>query len=825
MSKLTKFFKHPVMFFEDAAKNKKNLKEGKPKIFVVGFSTWKTYLRMYFSDYDLIFLPKDIKKSQFNAQYRKDILSLKKSCQVFIWGFKAPEYILEFLKNEKISTKFVEDGFVRSIALGATKTPPMSLCLDSQAPYFDARHQTDIEDLLNNYFLTEDQVFLAKKKLQEFVGSGVSKYNDSPDIDSVRLYGRKTKKRVLVIGQVEDDASIQYGCEKKIDNNELVRLAYKENPDAEIIYKPHPDVLSGHRKHLSNPEDVSNICKIVRDHVSLPSSFSTIDHVYTITSLAGLEAAFRGIKVTTVGAPFYSCWGITDSRQVVERRKRKLELYELFYISYYVYPKYFDTKNGEEKSLEYVIDEVRKKDKITVDKKKEEQGTTVFFNCNLDVSGYSKNILRNIFSTAIKNCVIKTGDFRTCVNEIVIKDKNEVYSFLLNVTALPGAGALSFPKGVVPFEYQGGLSNGSVLEHFLNVSFYKYNNDFLSLYHHYENSDKKTLRSTAVYGLKAGVYSEYVVSCAVDYLFTNFHKVSVQDKQLLLKKLYRIFGTKGPMESVLNLYFTNRGKLTTEILVTCVGVLCEAGEYSKALKLAADIHEHNPSLWKEKRILAVSWLLYSSGYIVEQWAQVDAQNFDLLQSNIAGFERYVLDKNIAVVGNSPCELKSLKGGEIDSSEKVMRFNSAVTSYPHYLDYGRKTDILVINPRYYESERNYKNDLDYIILSDANPFLTPGLSFKVDELKKFSKYVCLIPGKIDTFLVNKVEGSPSSGLKMMYWLYLLKGKLDQRNVYGFSMLDQAYGMATSYSTNKPKYLGTIHNWDKEHSFFCKLLTNK
>src|SRR5690554_2006062 len=100
------------MFFEDAQKNKK-LKEGKPKIFVVGFSTWKTYLRMYFSEYDLIFLPKDIKKSQFNSQYRKQIVSLKDSCQVFIWGFKAPEYILEFLREEKISTKFVEDGFVR----------------------------------------------------------------------------------------------------------------------------------------------------------------------------------------------------------------------------------------------------------------------------------------------------------------------------------------------------------------------------------------------------------------------------------------------------------------------------------------------------------------------------------------------------------------------------------------------------------------------------------------------------------------------------------------------------------------------------------------
>ena len=277
------------MFFEDAQKNKK-IKEGKPKIFVVGFSTWKTYLRMYFSEYDLIFLPKDIKKNQFNSQYRKQIVSLKDSCQVFIWGFKAPEYILEFLREEKISTKFVEDGFVRSVQLGATKAPPMSLCLDSKTPYFDATRPSELEDLLGSYVLDEKENDAAKKNLQSFLDSKVSKYNHNPHCSPIKIYGKKNKKRVLVIGQVEDDASIIYGCNEKINNNDLVRLAHAENPNAEIFYKPHPDVLAGYRDYFSKPEDVSHLCKIVSDNVSLPSCLSSIDHVCTITSLSGLEA-------------------------------------------------------------------------------------------------------------------------------------------------------------------------------------------------------------------------------------------------------------------------------------------------------------------------------------------------------------------------------------------------------------------------------------------------------------------------------------------------------------------------------------------------------
>lgn len=344
------------MFFEDAQKNKK-IKEGKPKIFVVGFSTWKTYLRMYFSEYDLIFMPKDIKKNQFNSQYRKQIVSLKDSCQVFIWGFKAPEYILEFLREEKISTKFVEDGFVRSVQLGATKAPPMSLCLDSKTPYFDATRPSELEDLLNNFDFTSKPELIdqAKEGINLLLETGVSKYNNSEKVSIEKFYGPKTKKRILVLGQVEDDASIQYGCEKKLTNNDVVRLAAEENPGAQIIYKPHPDVMNGHRPYQSNPTDVENIALVLKKDVPLSNAFETVDHVYTMTSLGGFEALLRGIKVTALGSPFYAGWGLTDDRQANERRKRQLTIEQLFAIAYLVYPKYFEPENGRSIKFEEVV--------------------------------------------------------------------------------------------------------------------------------------------------------------------------------------------------------------------------------------------------------------------------------------------------------------------------------------------------------------------------------------------------------------------------------------------------------------------------------------
>ncbi len=45
---------------------------------------------------------------------------------------------------------------------------------------------------------------------------------------------------------------------------------------------------------VSNPQDVSNISKVIFDEISLVDSLETIDHVYTITSLSGFEALIRG---------------------------------------------------------------------------------------------------------------------------------------------------------------------------------------------------------------------------------------------------------------------------------------------------------------------------------------------------------------------------------------------------------------------------------------------------------------------------------------------------------------------------------------------------
>lgn len=328
-------------------------KKQRTMAFAFNVSKWKQpYIETLLDEYEILFVPSEKRLSLLTPLLRK----VDKKVFV-IWGFPEDEEIRRYAEAKEIPVYRIEDGFVRSVGLGAMHTPPYSICFDKKGMYFDSTQPSDLEDLLNEYDFNSDQELLhqSKKCIKMLTNLGISKYNHIGSKGVDEIYGEKTRMRILVIGQVEDDASIQKGCSKRFTNNDLVRQASKENPDAEIIYKPHPDVLTGRRPKQSNPNEVSHIAKIIEEPLSLVDSFKTIDHVYTITSLSGFEALLRGIPVTTVGAPFYSGWGVTNDRQITARRKRKLSVEEIFAGAYLLYPRYADPLTKEQLSLEETI--------------------------------------------------------------------------------------------------------------------------------------------------------------------------------------------------------------------------------------------------------------------------------------------------------------------------------------------------------------------------------------------------------------------------------------------------------------------------------------
>lgn len=334
--------------------------DNKPIALLIGVSFWKRKnLHLFLPDYRVAFAGTKIKAGKL-----KKLLSSERQDMIGVWGYKEDESIRLYCKENKIKLMRLEDGFVQSVGVGKHGSAPASVIMDSRRLYFDSSDPSDLEVLLENYDFNNNPEILerAKNGIEIIKNLGITKYNQKDVRGAEEIYGVKSKKRILVIGQVENDASIQYGANRRITNNDLVWTAYKENPDAEIIYKPHPEVILGTREMYSDPKDVEAIAKVIREPLSLAESFKTIDHVYTITSLSGFEALIRGIPVTCLGMPFYAGWGLTEDRQIsILRRKRRLTIEQLFAGAYLLYPRYLDEFTGELTTFEKVVENLYKK--------------------------------------------------------------------------------------------------------------------------------------------------------------------------------------------------------------------------------------------------------------------------------------------------------------------------------------------------------------------------------------------------------------------------------------------------------------------------------
>ncbi|MCX7566423.1 capsular polysaccharide biosynthesis protein [Sulfitobacter sp. F26169L] len=246
-----------------------------------------------------------------------------------IWAGKAPA---------SANVTRIEDGFLRSRGLGAALTPPLSLVSDDLGIYYDPARPSRLESWIEKRAtLRPDQEARAARLIRTLIRSGLSKYNIGADPAPMT-----DGHRILVCGQVADDASILTGTSDISSNQALVDAVRSANPDAVILFKPHPDVEAGLREGaLKNSAAADHIIRGT-DPAAL---LAQVNEVHTMTSLMGFEALLRGIPVTTYGAPFYAGWGLTtDMCDVPPRRRATPTLEGLVHAALIDYPRYFDPK-------------------------------------------------------------------------------------------------------------------------------------------------------------------------------------------------------------------------------------------------------------------------------------------------------------------------------------------------------------------------------------------------------------------------------------------------------------------------------------------------
>lgn len=305
----------------------------------VGFERWKhSYVRNFLkSPHNRIEFTDKLNASQF-----------KNDSKVIAWGNNISDSDKELTRDNDLSLMTMEDGFIRSVQLGKYGAAPRSLVVDSVGIYFDPTQLSDLELLLEKTVFSIEEKLLAEEMRQTLIKQKISKYNigDRNSLD-IKPHKNSSQKIILVPGQVNTDASIKKGCNRIKTNIDLLKEVRAKNPDAYLLYKPHPDVVSGNI--IETDSNHAEFADRIETQANIHLCIEQVDEVHTMTSLVGFEALLQNKIVYCYGTPFYSGWGLTVDMNSLStpRRTRKLNLSELIAGTLIKYPRYIDLSTGE----------------------------------------------------------------------------------------------------------------------------------------------------------------------------------------------------------------------------------------------------------------------------------------------------------------------------------------------------------------------------------------------------------------------------------------------------------------------------------------------
>lgn len=254
----------------------------------------------------------------------------------------------------------LEDGFLRSVGLGAQLVQPISWVLDRQGMYYDATCPSDLESFLATHLFSLQERQRGRRLREQLLASGLTKYNLVAAAWSrpAAAQGRIVR---LVVGQVPNDASLRLGVPHSApvrSNRQMLEAVRHANPNDYLIYKPHPDLVADLRHGGHRERKIAALADEILLYGDMAQLVEAVDCLHVLTSLSGFEALLREKPVQVFGQPFYAGWGLTEDLLACKRRGRRLELDELVYGALIHYPAYICQRSGDWITAEQAVEQL-----------------------------------------------------------------------------------------------------------------------------------------------------------------------------------------------------------------------------------------------------------------------------------------------------------------------------------------------------------------------------------------------------------------------------------------------------------------------------------
>ncbi|WP_210205999.1 hypothetical protein [Ciceribacter lividus] len=256
------------------------------------------------------------------------------------WG-RRPSGLQAVIAAKKSGSPFLllEDGFLRSIDRNSSS---LSFAFDSQGIYYDATAPSTLEELIRQG-LSEEERKRATDIIARWRLLRLSKYNADPEFEGVL-----PDRYVLVVDQVANDCSVEFGLANSKSFGEMLEAALRDNPSSTILVKVHPDTLDGVKTGYFDLASLKADPKIriIADRCHAARLIAQAEKVYTVTSQMGFEALIWGKPLRCFGMPFYAGWGLTQDVLPAPVRRGPASLEQLIFAALVRYPRYVDPANG-----------------------------------------------------------------------------------------------------------------------------------------------------------------------------------------------------------------------------------------------------------------------------------------------------------------------------------------------------------------------------------------------------------------------------------------------------------------------------------------------
>ncbi|WP_320076666.1 capsular polysaccharide export protein, LipB/KpsS family [Novosphingobium ovatum] len=198
----------------------------------------------------------------------------------------------------------LEDGLLRSIG---RDDAALSLIVDPLGCYYDASGPSAVEAAILAG-ASADQAARAAGLARLWREGGVSKYNHAPDYD-----GFLPDPYVLVVDQVAGDRSVAGALAGEAAFRRMIEAALDENPEATVLVKTHPDVLTrGRGGYLPQGPLRSPRIRVIGTPCHPVRLLRHARTVYTVSSQLGFEALVWKRPLRCFGMPFYAGWGLSE---------------------------------------------------------------------------------------------------------------------------------------------------------------------------------------------------------------------------------------------------------------------------------------------------------------------------------------------------------------------------------------------------------------------------------------------------------------------------------------------------------------------------------